>query len=47
MLKEAIKGGPTDGQVSRLGEMLPKYYEIRGWNPQGEVTAETRKRLSL
>ncbi|MCZ6579670.1 MAG: aldehyde ferredoxin oxidoreductase family protein [Gammaproteobacteria bacterium] len=47
MLNEAIKGGPTDGQVSRLGEMLPKYYEIRGWNPQGEVTAETRKRLSL
>ncbi len=47
LLKEAIKGGPTDGQVSRLGEMLPKYYEIRGWNPQGEVTAETRKRLSL
>ena len=47
MLNEAIKGGPTDGQVSRLGEMLPKYYEIRGWNPQGVVTAETRKRLSL
>ncbi len=47
LMEEAIKGGPTDGQVSRLGEMLPKYYEIRGWNPQGEVTAETRKRLSL
>jgi len=47
MLKEAIKSGPTKGQVSRLGEMLPKYYEIRGWNPKGEVTAETRKRLSL
>jgi aldehyde:ferredoxin oxidoreductase len=47
MMEEAIKGGPTDGQVSRMGEMLPKYYEIRGWNPKGEVTAETRKRLSL
>ena len=47
MLKEAIKSGPTKGQVSRLGEMLPKYYEIRGWNPKGEVTAETRERLSL
>jgi len=47
MLKEAIKSGPTKGQVSRLGEMLPKYYEIRGWNPKGEGTAETRKRLSL
>ena len=47
LLKEAIKSGPTKGQVSRLGEMLPKYYEIRGWNPKGEVTAETRERLSL
>ena len=47
LLEEAIKGGPTEGQVNRLGEMLPKYYEVRGWNPQGEVTAETRKRLSL
>jgi len=47
LLKEAIKSGPTEGQVSRLGEMLPKYYEIRGWNPKGEVTAETRERLSL
>ena len=47
LLEEAIKSGPTAGQVNRLGEMLPKYYEIRGWNPKGEVTAETRKRLSL
>jgi len=47
MMEEAIKGGPTEGQVSRMGEMLPKYYEVRGWTPQGEVTAETRKRLSL
>jgi aldehyde:ferredoxin oxidoreductase len=47
LMEEAIKSGPTEGQVSRMGEMLPKYYEIRGWNPQGEVTDETRKRLSL
>jgi aldehyde:ferredoxin oxidoreductase len=47
MLEEAIKSGPTEGQVSKLGEMLPKYYEIRGWTPQGEVTEETRQRLSL
>ncbi len=47
LLNEAIKGGPTDGQVSRLGEMLPKYYEIRGWTPKGEITKETRQRLSL
>ncbi len=47
MLETPIKGGPTDGQVNRLGEMLPKYYEIRGWTENGEITAETKQRLSL
>ena len=47
LLEEAIKGGPTDGQVNRLGEMLPKYYEVRGWTADGKVTDETRQRLSL
>jgi aldehyde:ferredoxin oxidoreductase len=47
LLEEVIKIGPTEGQVNRLGEMLPKYYEVRGWTPKGEVTKETRQRLSL
>ncbi len=47
LLEQAIVGGPTDGQVNRLGDMLPKYYEIRGWNAQGELTDETRQRLAL
>ena len=47
LLKEVIKGGPTDGQVNRLGEMLPKYYEARGWTPDGKIPDETRQRLSL
>lgn len=47
LLKEAIKSGPTKGQVNRLGEMLPKYYEIRGWTQQGVPTPETLSRLGL
>ena len=47
LLKEAIKSGPTEGQVNRLGEMLPKYYEIRGWTPEGIPTPETVARLGL
>lgn len=47
LLKEAIKSGPTKGQVNRLGEMLPKYYEIRGWTADGKPTPETLSRLSL
>ncbi|HIP95306.1 MAG TPA: aldehyde ferredoxin oxidoreductase, partial [Leucothrix sp.] len=47
LLKEAIKSGPTEGEVNRLGEMLPKYYEIRGWSPDGVPSSETLSRLGL
>jgi aldehyde:ferredoxin oxidoreductase len=47
LLEEAIKDGPTKGQVNRLGEMLPKYYEVRGWTADGKIPKETRERLSL
>ena len=47
LLKEAAKTGPAKGMVNNLGEMLPKYYEIRGWTPEGVPTDETRKRLGL
>ena len=47
LLEEAIKDGPTKGQVNRLGEMLPKYYEVRGWTKDGKIPKETRERLSL
>ena len=47
LLKEIIKSGPTEGQVNRLGEMLPQYYAARGWTADGKIPAETRQRLSL
>jgi aldehyde:ferredoxin oxidoreductase len=47
LLEEVIKSGPTEGQVNRLGEMLPKYYEVRGWTADGKIPEETRQRLSL
>ena len=47
LLKEAIKDGPTEGQVSQLDVMLPQYYEVRGWTKDGKVTKETQQRLSL
>jgi len=47
LLEEVIKSGPTEGQVNRLGEMLPKYYEVRGWTADGKIPDETRQRLSL
>ena len=47
LLTEPAQTGPAKGNVNRLHEMLPKYYEVRGWNKQGEPTDETRQRLSL
>ena len=47
LLKEAAKQGPAKGLVSKLPEMLPKYYEIRGWDADGQLKKETRIRLGL
>jgi len=43
----ACKTGPAKGKFNELASMLPKYYEARGWDPQGRPTADTRKRLGL
>ncbi len=47
LLTEPAKTGPAKGKVSMLAEMLPKYYEVRGWDPQGRPTAATKTRLGL
>jgi aldehyde:ferredoxin oxidoreductase len=47
LLNEAAKTGASKGMVSKLPEMLPKYYAARGWDTEGRPTAETRARLSL
>ena len=47
LLTEPAKTGPAKGLVSKLPEMLPKYYEARGWNADGTLKPETRARLGL
>jgi aldehyde:ferredoxin oxidoreductase len=47
LLTEAAKTGPGKGSVSKLPEMLPKYYEVRGWDAEGRPTAATKARLGL
>jgi len=47
LLTEPAKTGPAKGLVSKLPEMLPKYYEIRGWTADGQLKPETRTRLGL
>jgi aldehyde:ferredoxin oxidoreductase len=47
LLTEAAKTGPAKGLVSQLPQMLPKYYEARGWDADGQLKADTRERLGL
>lgn len=47
LLKEAAKTGPAKGKVVELKKMLPEYYKIRGWTPEGVPTNETYQRLGL
>jgi aldehyde:ferredoxin oxidoreductase len=47
LLKDAAKTGPAAGKVNELGKMLPEYYELRGWTPEGVPSNETLNRLDL
>jgi len=47
LLTEAANSGPAKGKVNELGKMLPIYYDIRGWDSDGQLKPETRERLSL
>lgn len=43
----AIPDGPTKGQYNRLGEMLPEYYQERGWDSRGTPTPEKLTELQI
>jgi aldehyde:ferredoxin oxidoreductase len=47
MLEEPIPAGPAAGEVSRLGEMLPEYYRVRGWTPDGLPTRAKLAELGI
>lgn len=47
LLEEGANTGPAQGKTVGLAEMLPEYYQVRGWNTDGQLTAETKQRLSL
>jgi aldehyde:ferredoxin oxidoreductase len=47
LMTEGAKTGPAKGVVSGLDKMLPIYYQVRGWDEEGRIKPETRKRLGL
>jgi aldehyde:ferredoxin oxidoreductase len=44
---EPAKEGPAKGLVAGVPEMLPEYYEKRGWDAEGRPKADTLQRLGL
>ncbi|MBT3189592.1 MAG: hypothetical protein HN736_02800 [Anaerolineae bacterium] len=44
---EPLPDGPAKGQVNRLSDMLPEFYEARGWDENGWPTGEKLKELGL
>ncbi len=47
ILSEPIPEGPMAGKVCQLGDMLPEYYQLRGWSSDGIPSAEKLAQLGL
>ena len=47
ILSEPIVEGPFKGHTCALGEMLDRYYEVRGWDRQGIPTDSKLRELGL
>ena len=47
LLEEPIPEGPSKGWVHKLSDLLPEYYELRGWTKDGLPTKERLEKLGL
>ena len=47
MLEEPMTIGASAGHVCKMDEMLPEYYELRGWDKDGVPTPEKLEQLDL
>jgi aldehyde:ferredoxin oxidoreductase len=47
LLKVPHKSGPAKGVIVHLDQMLPRYYEVRGWDPQGVPSRDKLAELGL
>jgi len=47
LTSEPAQTGPAKGKVNGLAVMLPEYYQLRGWDQDGQLTPATRSRLKL
>jgi aldehyde:ferredoxin oxidoreductase len=47
ILEESVLDGDNQGKVVMLGEMLPEYYKLRGWDKNGIPTPDKLRQLGL
>jgi len=47
ILKEPLPDGPAKGYTSHLPQFIEEYYQLRGWNKNGEPTEEKLADLNL
>lgn len=47
LLEEPLPDGAMKGHVSRLSEMLPEYYKLRGWDEKGYPTPDKLESLGI
>ena len=47
ILQEPAPSGTAKGLVAKLPQMLPEYYQLRGWTDDGRPTKETLSRLGI
>ncbi len=47
LLKDPMPAGPCKGEISKLDQMLPEYYTLRGWDAKGVPTKEKKAELGL
>ena len=46
-LKEPLPDGSAKGQIFEENDLLPQYYAVRGWDPNGVPTEEKLADLNL
>jgi len=47
LLEQPVAEGPNKGAVHHLSELLPLYYQVRGWSEDGVPTPEKLSELGL
>lgn len=47
MLNEPLPEGPGKGHIVELDQLLPRFYELRGWNQAGIPTPEKLRSLAI